>query len=69
VLAQVVTMPIQPELTDGGETAEALPMPANVVSVGAASARVLREQLGTQVAAEPAKSARLLQAWLREEAK
>jgi hypothetical protein len=29
----------------------------------------LREQLGAQVEAEPAKSARLLQAWLREEVK
>lgn len=42
--------------------APALPVPISTT-------RALREQLGQQVAAEPAKSARLLQAWLREEAK
>jgi hypothetical protein len=62
VLEQVVQMPTQPVLA----AAEA-PVPSLPSSVTAA--RQLREQLGAQVEAEPAKSARLLQAWLREEIK
>jgi flagellar M-ring protein FliF len=63
VLAQEVEVPKQPLLPEP-EAAAALP-PAG----GPANARLLREQLGQQVTSEPAKSARLLQAWLREEAK
>ena len=62
VLEQVVQLPTQPVLA----AAEA-PVPALPTSVTAA--RQLREQLGAQVEAEPAKNARLLQAWLREEVK
>ncbi|WP_263372913.1 flagellar basal-body MS-ring/collar protein FliF [Granulicella aggregans] len=62
VLEQVVQMPTQPVLA-----AAESPVPALPTSVSAA--RQLREQLGAQVEAEPAKSARLLQAWLREEIK
>ena len=63
VLAQEIEMPKQP-LPPELEAAVALPLGA-----GPTNTRALREQLGQQVAAEPAKSARLLQAWLREEAK
>ena len=62
VLEQVVQLPTQPVLA-----AVEVPIPALPTSVTAA--RALREQLGAQVEAEPAKSARLLQAWLREEIK
>jgi flagellar M-ring protein FliF len=63
VLEQVVQLPTQPVLTAAADA----PVAALPTSVSAA--RQLREQLGAQVEAEPAKSARLLQAWLREEAK
>jgi flagellar M-ring protein FliF len=63
VLEQVVQLPVQPMLA----AAEAAPVPALPPSVSAT--KQLREQLGAQVEAEPAKSARLLQAWLREEVK
>jgi len=66
VLAQEVPLP-QPELPGAADASLALP--AVTVPAAILSARALKEQLGTQVAAEPAKSARLLQAWLREEAK
>jgi flagellar M-ring protein FliF len=69
VMAQEVIMPKQPELPSAKEETAALPPPVAVPSAGSINARALREQLGTQVAAEPAKNARLLQAWLREEAK
>jgi flagellar M-ring protein FliF len=63
VLAQQVELPAQPLLP----VAEAvMPLPGGG---GSTSTRVLREQLGQQIAAEPALSARLVQAWLREEAK
>ena len=63
VLAQEVVAPKQPLLPEVEIT---LPLPSGSAST---STRALREQLGQQVATEPAKSARLLQAWLREEAK
>lgn len=63
VLAQQVVMPKQPLLP---EMELGIPLPSGS---GSTNTRVLREQLGQQVASEPAKSARLLQAWLREEAK
>ncbi|MBB5056400.1 flagellar M-ring protein FliF [Granulicella aggregans] len=62
VLEQVVQLPTQTMLAAAEAPVQALP-----TSVSAA--RQLREQLGAQVEAEPAKSARLLQAWLREEIK
>jgi flagellar M-ring protein FliF len=64
VLEQVVQLPTTPLLPEIMPDAPALP-PVNVVN----TTRALKEQLGQQVASEPAKSARLLQAWLREEAK
>ena len=63
VLAQEIEVP-KPALPPELEAAAALPL-----GTGASNTRALREQLGQQVTAEPAKSARLLQAWLREEAK
>ena len=63
VLAQEVVLPKQPLLP---EIEVAMPLPSGS---GSANTRALREQLGQQVATEPAKSARLLQAWLREEVK
>jgi flagellar M-ring protein FliF len=69
VLSQEIAPPEQAALPDGAEAGTMLPLPAAAVPDGTINARALKEQLGTQVAAEPAKSARLLQAWLREEAK
>jgi flagellar M-ring protein FliF len=63
VLEQVVQLPTQPVLAAATE----VPVPA--LPTGVTAAKQLREQLGAQVEAEPAKSARLLQAWLREEVK
>ena len=63
VLAQEVVLPKQPLLP---EIEVVMPLPSGS---GSANTRALREQLGQQVATEPAKSARLLQAWLREEVK
>ena len=63
VLAQEVILPKQPLLP---EMEVVMPLPSGS---GSGSTRALREQLGQQVATEPAKSARLLQAWLREEVK
>ncbi len=63
VLAQELEPPKAPVIPEL-EGVSALPLggaPTNT--------RALKEQLGHQIAAEPAKSARLLQAWLREEAK
>ena len=63
VLAQEVEAPKQPMLP----TAETnLPLPAGSAPT---NTRTLREQLGQQVTSEPARNARLVQAWLREEAK
>lgn len=61
VLEQVVPLPVAPMLAD------LEPLPTLPSTAG--SARALRESIGQQVASEPAKSARVLQAWLREEAK
>jgi flagellar M-ring protein FliF len=64
VLAQeVLPEPKQPILPEPEET---MPLPAPIVI---ASSKAIKEQVGQQISAEPAKSARLLQAWLREEAK
>jgi len=59
VLAQQIELPQQPMLPQAEQ-----PLPLQ--SSSTVNPRALREQLGHQVAAEPAKSARLLQAWLRE---
>jgi flagellar M-ring protein FliF len=64
VLEQVIVVPPEPTAL-----AEVEPLPALPTVTAASTTRVLREQLGQQVSAEPAKSARLLQAWLREEVK
>jgi flagellar M-ring protein FliF len=63
VLAQEVELPKQPLLPPAEQ---ALPLTSGVSTISTTNPRALREQLGNQVAAEPAKSARLLQAWLRE---
>lgn len=63
VLAQEIELPKQPLIAEL-EAAAATP-----IGGGPTNTRALREQVGQQVASEPAKSARLLQAWLREEAK
>jgi flagellar M-ring protein FliF len=63
VLAQEVKLPMEP-LLPAVEAVLPLPSPT-----GPTSTRALREQLGQQITSEPAKSARLVQAWLREEAK
>ena len=63
VLAQQVELPKQPLLPPADT---AIPLAA---TNGTTSTRALRDQVGQQVTAEPAKSARLVQAWLREEAK
>ena len=64
VLEQVVQLPTQTMLAELEQPLAAPALPSSVTA-----ARQLREQLGAQVEAEPAKSARLLQAWLREEIK
>lgn len=61
VLEQVVPVPAAPILAE----IEALPTLPTNVGGGAG----LRELLGQQITAEPAKNARLVQAWLREESK
>jgi hypothetical protein len=66
VLEQVVQLPKEAPMLAEGEVA-AVAVPALPVPIS--STRALREQVGQQVAAEPAKSAKLLQAWLREEAR
>lgn len=64
VLAQEVIVPKQPVLPEP-EVMKASLGP----SAASSNARALKEQLGQQVHAEPQTTARLLQAWLREEAK
>jgi flagellar M-ring protein FliF len=48
------------------EPEAALPLPTPAINTGA-STRALKEQLVQQVTSEPVRSARLVQAWLREE--
>ena len=74
VLAQEVQVPKPQPSLPTAETAMPLPSISATTTTnsgggGATNTRALREQLGQQIAAEPAKSARLLQTWLREEAK
>ena len=63
VLAQQVELPKQPVLP---AVEAAMPLSAGT---GSTNTRALREQVGQQVTSEPARNARLVQAWLREETK
>ena len=80
VLAYILMIrPVQKKALAGGEVLPkpppvvpelepALPFPIPMVNAGA-STRALKEQLVQQVTSEPVRSARLIQAWLREENK